>query len=79
MPPTIEERFIRIVSDQFCFPIEDIDTKDSFMKDLGADSLDFVELIMMVEEEFKIEIPDDDVENICTVKEAIDYINRRIS
>jgi acyl carrier protein len=53
---------------------EDIQSTASFVEDLGADSLDTVELVMALEEEFETEIPDEDAENITTVQHAIDYI-----
>jgi acyl carrier protein len=56
-----------------------VDNAASFVEDLGADSLDIVELVMAFEEAFEIEIPDEDAEKITTVKEAIDYIEARTS
>jgi acyl carrier protein len=56
-----------------------VDNTASFVEDLGADSLDIVELVMAFEEAFEIEIPDEDAEKITTVKEAIDYIEARAS
>jgi acyl carrier protein len=57
---------------------EDINPESSFVEDLGADSLDTVELVMAFEEEFGIEIPDEDAEKILTVQNSIDYIKERI-
>jgi acyl carrier protein len=58
---------------------EEVNLDASFVDDLGADSLDTVELVMALEEEFETEIPDEDAEKITTVKEAIDYINAHVS
>lgn len=75
---TIEERVKKIVSEQLGVEEEDITPESSFVEDLGADSLDTVELVMAFEEEFKIEIPDEDAEKILSVKNAIDYIKEKI-
>jgi acyl carrier protein len=72
---SIEERVKKIVSEQLGVKEEDVTTEASFVEDLGADSLDTVELVMALEEEFETEIPDEDAEKITTVKEAIDYVN----
>lgn len=56
-----------------------ISMEASFADDLGADSLDLVELIMALEEQFEIEIPDEDAESIITVKDAVDYVNDKLS
>ena len=56
-----------------------VTNKSSFIDDLGADSLDTVELVMALEEEFDTEIPDDDAEKITTVQQAIDYINKNLT
>ncbi|HLF87081.1 MAG TPA: acyl carrier protein [Nitrospiria bacterium] len=78
MKTTIEERVKKIVSEQLGIEDEDITTESSFVEDLGADSLDTVELVMAFEEEFKIEIPDEDAEKILSVKNAIDYIKEKV-
>jgi len=70
----IEERVIKMVAEQLGVKEDDIQSTSSFVEDLGADSLDTVELIMALEEEFDAEIPDDDAEKIGTVKDAVDYI-----
>lgn len=75
---TIEERVKKIVSEQLGIEDEDITSESSFVEDLGADSLDTVELVMAFEEEFKIEIPDEDAEKILSVKNAIDYIKEKV-
>ena len=71
---SIEERVKQIVAEQLGVKEEDIQNSASFVEDLGADSLDTVELVMALEEEFETEIPDEDAENITTVQHAIDYI-----
>lgn len=64
----------KIVSEQLSVDINDVKPESSFNNDLGADSLDTVELVMALEEEFDIEIPDDAAEGISTVQAAVDYI-----
>ena len=71
---SIEERVKSVVAEQLDVS-GDIDNNASFIDDLGADSLDTVELVMSLEEEFDCEIPDDQAENITTVQQAIDYVN----
>ena len=71
---SIEDRVRKVVSEQLEVS-GDIDNNASFIDDLGADSLDTVELVMALEEEFDIEIPDDDAEKIATVQAAIDYVS----
>ena len=73
---SVEERVIKMVAEQLGVKEDDIQTGSSFVEDLGADSLDTVELIMALEEEFDAEIPDDDAEKIATVEDAINYINQ---
>ena len=72
---SIEDRVKKIVSDQLGASIETIENDSSFVDDLGADSLDTVELVMALEEEFDLEIADEDAEKISTVNEAVVYIN----
>jgi len=72
---SIEERVIKIVAEQLGSGEDEITNESSFIDDLGADSLDTVELVMALEEEFDIEIPDDDAEKIATVQAAIDYVS----
>ncbi|RMH51383.1 MAG: acyl carrier protein [Zetaproteobacteria bacterium] len=74
MSAEIEAKVIKIVGDQLNVDESEINPDSSFVDDLGADSLDTVELVMAFEEEFDIEIPDDDAESIQTVQNAIDYI-----
>jgi acyl carrier protein len=71
---TIEERVKKIIIEQLGVKEEDVKSAASFVDDLGADSLDIVELVMALEEEFDTEIPDEDAEKITTVQAAIDYI-----
>ena len=72
---TIEERVKKVVAERLNVKEEDIQNSSSFTEDLGADSLDTVELVMALEEEFGTEIPDEEAEKITTVQEAIDYVN----
>lgn len=74
----ILEKIKRIVADQLGIDEDDVVPEASFIDDLGADSLDIVELIMAFEEEFDLEIPDEDAEKIVTVKDAIDYIKNNV-
>jgi len=74
---SIEERVKKVVAEQLDVN-GDIDNNASFIDDLGADSLDTVELVMSLEEEFDCEIPDDQAENITTVQQAIDYVNNNL-
>ncbi len=71
---TIEERVKKITVEQLGVSEAEVKTESSFVDDLGADSLDTVELVMALEEEFDTEIPDEDAEKITTVQAAIDYI-----
>ena len=71
----IEDRVKKIIVEQLGVKEEDVSADASFVDDLGADSLDTVELVMALEEEFETEIPDEDAEKITTVKQVIDYIN----
>lgn len=73
---SIEERVINVVCDHLGVNKESVTRQTSFIEDIGADSLDIVELVMELEEEFEITIPDEEAEKIRTVGEAIDYIER---
>ena len=73
---SVSERVVDIVAEQLGVEKDKIKTETSFVNDLGADSLDTVELVMELEEEFDINIPDDAAEKIQTVGEAIDYIEK---
>jgi len=72
----IEEQVKNIVAEQLGVKSEEVKNESSFVDDLGADSLDTVELVMALEEEFETEIPDEDAEKITTVQQAIDYITK---
>ena len=74
MSAEIESKIIKIVADQLNVDESEINSDSSFVDDLGADSLDTVELVMAFEEEFGVEIPDEDAEGIQSVQNAIDYI-----
>ena len=71
----IDERVKKIVIEQLGVKEDEVSTSSSFVDDLGADSLDTVELVMALEEEFECEIPDEEAEKITTVQQAIDYVN----
>ncbi len=73
---SIEEKVKSIIVEQLGIPEDEVKPEASFIDDLGADSLDIVELVMAMEEEFEIEIPDEEAENIKTVGDAIKYINQ---
>lgn len=67
----------KIIAEQLGVPESDVKPESSFVNDLGADSLDTVELVMALEEKFGVEIPDEDAEKIATVQNAIDYIKAK--
>src|SRR6266511_3312334 len=71
----VEQRVKKIVAEQLGVNEAEIKNESSFVDDLGADSLDTVELVMALEEEFETEIPDEEAEKITTVRQAIDYVN----
>jgi len=71
---TIVERVTKLVCEQLGVKEDEVSPEAAFVEDLGADSLDTVELVMALEEEFETEIPDEEAEKITTVKEAVDYI-----
>jgi len=75
----LNQELKKIVSEQLGTDEAKVTNKSSFIDDLGADSLDTVELVMALEEEFDTEIPDDDAEKITTVQQAIDYINKNLT
>jgi len=75
----VANRIKEIIAEQLMVDLEEITEESTFVEDLGADSLDRVELIMEFEEEFGIEIPDEDAEKISTVGEAIAYLERRLA
>ena len=73
----VEERIKKIIAEQLGVEEDDVVADAKFVEDLGADSLDTVELVMVLEEEFEIEIPDEDAEKIQTVSAAIDFIKEK--
>ena len=75
----IEDRVRKIVAEQLGVKEDGVKAEAAFVDDLGADSLDTVELVMALEEEFETEIPDEEAEKITTVQLAIDYINTNLS
>jgi len=72
---SVEEKVKKIIAEKLGVDLSEVVPEASFVNDLGADSLDLVELIMTMEEEFEMEITDDDAEKLVTVKDAIDFIN----
>ena len=74
---TVDERVKKIIAEQLGVEEDEVTSEASFVEDLGADSLDTVELVMALEEEFGIEIPDEDAEKILTVGKALDYIKEK--
>lgn len=74
---SLEDKIKKVIAEKLGVEIEEVVPDAVFVDDLGADSLDLVELIMSMEEEFDIEISDEDAEGLETVKDAIDYINER--
>ena len=78
MSMTAEDRLKKIIAEQLSVNEEDITPEASFIEDLNADSLDLVELIMSLEEEFGMEISDEEAEKIVSVQDAVDYINEHV-
>ena len=76
---SVEEKVKEIIVDQLGVDEKQVNSEASFIDDLGADSLDTVELVMALEEEFDIEIPDEDAEKIASVQNAVDYIKGQTS
>jgi acyl carrier protein len=74
-----DERVRQIIMDQLGVSAEQVTPDASFIDDLGADSLDTVELVMALEEEFDIEIPDEDAEKLRTVRDALDYLKKHVT
>ena len=72
-----EDKIKKIIADKLSVDLDEVVDSASLTDDLGADSLDLVELIMSMEEEFDIEIPDDEAERMVTVKDAIDYVQEK--
>ena len=78
MSATIEQKVKNIIADQLGVGEEEIKPAASFIEDLGADSLDIVELVMEFEKEFNIDIPDEDAEKLRTVGDAVGYLNSKL-
>ena len=76
---SIQSRIISLTATQLGLGEEEVSLDSNFMDDLGADSLDTVELVMNIEDEFEIEIPDDEVEEMHTVKSVLNYVTMRTS
>jgi acyl carrier protein len=76
---SVEEKVKNIIIEQLGVSADEVQLNASFVDDLGADSLDLVELVMVLEEEFGYEIPDEDAEKIQTVQDAVNYINSQSS
>lgn len=77
MAETVHDRVRAIIAEQLGVKLEEVTDSASFIEDLGADSLDTVELVMALEEEFGIEIPDEDAEKMVTVGDAVKYIDQK--
>ncbi len=75
---TVEERVKKIIAEQLGVEEDEVVPEAHFVEDLGADSLDTVELVMALEEEFEIEIPDEDAEKLLTVGKALEYIKEKV-
>ncbi len=71
----MKDKILELISDQFNIPMEDIDEDTSFVDDLNADSIQLMELIMNIEEEFDVEVEEDDIISIETIGDVIDYID----
>ena len=76
---SVQERVKKIIVEQLGVVDDQVTSEASFVDDLGADSLDTVELVMALEEEFDVEIPDDDAEKITTVKEAVSFVEAHLT
>ena len=79
MSAEIQERICKIIAEQLSQDLEEVVPEASFIDDLGADSLDLVELVMHMEEEFDVEIPGEEAENIRTVQDAINYVKQHLN
>ncbi len=78
MSASIQDRVIKIICDQLGVDAAEVKLESNFVDDLGADSLDTVELVMAFEEEFELDIPDEEAEKITTVQVAIDHISKAL-
>ncbi|MGB0647047.1 MAG: acyl carrier protein [Bradymonadia bacterium] len=79
MSTDVQERICKIIAEQLSQDADEVVPEASFIDDLGADSLDLVELVMHMEEEFDVEIPDEQAENIRTVQDAINYVKQHLN
>jgi acyl carrier protein len=75
---SVEKKILHTIAEQLGINEDEIDKDASLIDDMGADSLDIVELVMAMEEEFEMEIPDEDAEKISTVQDIIDYVQQRL-
>lgn len=75
----IEKKIKKVIADQLGVDLKELSNAQSYIDDLGADSLDIVELILSLEEEFDLEVPDEDAEKLLTVQDTIDYVRSKIS
>lgn len=73
------KKLLQIVAEQLGLNEEEIQKESALIDDLGADSLDIVELVMALEEEFEMEIPDEDAEKIVTIQDMLDYVNKKLN
>lgn len=78
MSEDLESRIIEIIAEQLGMDPGEIEPESTYVEDLGADSLDIVELIMALEEEFEVEVPDEEAEKLLTVHQTVDYIQEKI-
>lgn len=78
MSADVEDKIRKIIVEQLGVDVETVKPESSFIEDLGADSLDIVELVMTMEEEFDLTIPDEDAEGMKTVKDVIEYVKRKM-
>ena len=78
MSEDLESRIIEIIAEQLGMDPTEIESESTYVDDLGADSLDIVELIMALEEEFEVEVPDEEAEKLLTVHQTVEYIRDRI-
>ncbi|MFQ5414489.1 MAG: acyl carrier protein [Phycisphaerae bacterium] len=76
--PDIEDKIVQIVSDQMSVDKNEVTMKTSFVNDLNADSLDIVELVMEIEDEFDLSIPDEEAEKLKSVGEAVQYVTKKL-
>ena len=75
---SVEDKIISIIAEKLNLSKDQVKPEASFVDDLGADSLDLVELVMAMEEEFGMEVPDEDAEKLRTVKDVIEYVKKRL-